>query len=226
VWCAWGSTEPGLAHPVDPGFDRFMADLFHIEREGTCELVIRKSRFLGYAMPCAGEADARERLGVIRKAHPKATHHVFAWRRRAESDGLMSHRFDDDGEPGGTAGRPLLQVLEGKGVVNAQLVVVRYFGGIKLGAGGLVRAYGEAGAKALAAAGPEPLIPTRRLSVRVPFTHLATLEHWLGGEGLPVVGRRYAEDARLDLEVPLERVAGLPQQIADLTHGAATLEPM
>jgi uncharacterized YigZ family protein len=191
---------------------------------GDVELVVRRSRFLGFAQPCESAEDARRILAALRSEHPKAAHHVFAWRVRDDDSGQLSHRFDDDGEPGGTAGRPLLQVLESQQVVNAEIVVVRYFGGIKLGAGGLVRAYSEAASKALAAGQLRVLIPMQSLLVRVPFQWLPAIERLASQEGFEIRSRRFGSDAALTLEVQADRADELSGRIADLTRGAAQIE--
>jgi uncharacterized YigZ family protein len=191
---------------------------------GSVEVLIRRSRFLGLALPCESESVAQQQLAEIRAEHPKATHHVHAWRLRAAGTGRITHRFDDDGEPGGTAGRPVLAALEGRQVVNAQVIVVRYFGGIKLGAGGLARAYGEAAGKALAAGELRPLIPTRVVTVRLPFAHVPWLERVAAREGLGILSRAFAADATIALAVPDARVASLSREILDLTAGTASIE--
>ncbi len=191
---------------------------------GSVDLLIRRSRFLGMALPCESEEVAARQLAQARRDHPKATHHVHAWRLRASGTGRITHRFDDDGEPGGTAGRPVLAALEGRQVVNAQVIVVRYFGGIKLGAGGLARAYGEAAGKALAAGDLRPLIPTCVVTVRLPFAHVPWLERLAAREGLAILTRTFAADASLTLAVPEARVASLSREILDLTAGAARIE--
>lgn len=191
--------------------------------EGRSELIVRKSRFLGYALQCDSAAQARRALQSIREEHPKASHYVFSWRIRDAESGRLTHRFSDDGEPGGTAGRPVLQAMESRQVVNAQAVVVRYFGGIKLGAGGLVRAYGETAAKALAAADLRPLVPMRVVTVRLPYGQVSALEHWVARERFHILERRFAAEAMLSLELPVERLPSLERELADLTGGAARL---
>lgn len=101
---------------------------------------IKNSRFIAYASPAASEADARAYIAQVARLHPKRNHACWAYR---ESD-PGNFRVDDDGEPGGTAGRPILQAIDGEGLSAVVVVVVRYFGGQKLGTGGLVRAYGGA----------------------------------------------------------------------------------
>jgi len=114
---------------------------------GEGELEDRGSRFIAWVFHSPDESQFLTELERIRELHPKARHHCWAWRMEGE------YRFQDDGEPGGTAGRPMLQVLEGQGLDNAGAVCVRYFGGVKLGTGGLMRAYGGATARAAENAG-------------------------------------------------------------------------
>ncbi|RMH02801.1 MAG: YigZ family protein [Planctomycetota bacterium] len=132
--------------------------------EGAGEYEDRGSRFLAWVFPAPAEDDLRRRLEELRAEHPKARHHCWAW------FGDASHyRFADDGEPGGTAGRPMLQVLEGSGLVEVGAVCVRYFGGVKLGTGGLARAYAGAVARALDGL-PRRVVPAvAEYWLRLPF---------------------------------------------------------
>ena len=114
------------------------------------EIVINKSRFIGYASPCAEEPEALAFLQRIRDEHKTATHHCYAY-IIGENSGIM--RYSDDGEPGGTAGLPIMDVLRSSSLVNSCVVVVRYFGGVLLGTGGLVRAYTQSARAAVDAAG-------------------------------------------------------------------------
>ena len=114
------------------------------------EIVISKSRFIGYISPCQDENAALSFLQHIRESHKTATHHCFAY-IIGENGGIM--RYSDDGEPGGTAGLPIMGVLRSKEVVNCCIVVVRYFGGTLLGTGGLVRAYTQSAQLVLESAG-------------------------------------------------------------------------
>ena len=114
------------------------------------EITISKSRFIGYAVPCRDEASAISFIQKLRDEHRSARHHCYAY-IIGENGGIM--RYSDDGEPGGTAGLPMMEVLKQKSIVNCCIVVVRYFGGILLGTGGLVRAYTQASQAALETAG-------------------------------------------------------------------------
>ena len=126
----------------------------------------RGSRFLTYLFRAAAEDDFRQRLEELRAEHPKACHHCWAWRIGD------AYRFSDDGEPGGSAGRPMLQVLEGSGLSDVAAICVRYFGGTKLGTGGLARAYSAATARAVDAVERLELVPRVRLTLAIEFSGL------------------------------------------------------
>jgi len=130
------------------------------------EIVINKSRFIGYAAPCRDESGALAFLQQIRNENKTATHHCYAY-IIGENSGIM--RYSDDGEPGGTAGMPIMDAMRLKGIVNCCIVVVRYFGGVLLGTGGLVRAYTRAAQAALTAAGPVRMELTSCEACEVPY---------------------------------------------------------
>lgn len=132
-------------------------------QEGLGEHEDRGSRFLTYVFHASEEQVFQQRLEELRLEHPKACHHCWAWRIGA------AYRFSDDGEPGGTAGRPMLQVLEGSGVEDIGAICVRYFGGTKLGTGGLARAYSAATARGVQDAGSFEVIPRVRVRLELPF---------------------------------------------------------
>lgn len=139
-------------------------------REGRGECEDRGSRFVAWVFRAPEETDALARLAALREEFPKARHHCWAWRSGAR------YRFSDDGEPGGTAGRPMLMALEGAGLDEAGVVCVRWFGGVKLGTGGLVRAYSAAAARAAAAAGRVPIVARVRRALFLPFARLGLLD--------------------------------------------------
>src|SRR5579872_4754624 len=119
---------------------------YTIEKEATAEFKDRGSKFIGYACPVKSVEEFKERLNDIKKEHPKATHHCFAYRLGLDGN---TFRVSDDGEPSGTAGRPILGQIDSKELVNVLVVVVRYFGGTLLGVPGLINAYRSATALAL-----------------------------------------------------------------------------
>lgn len=121
-----------------------------VSEQASDEIVIQKSRFIGYACPCSSEEEAIQFIRTIREMHREARHHCFAYIIGTNS-GII--RYSDDGEPNGTAGLPILNVLKNEKIVNCCVVVVRYFGGVLLGTGGLSRAYSQGCKIALDAAG-------------------------------------------------------------------------
>ena len=146
------------------------------------EFIIHKSRFIGYGCPCETEEEALAFLSEIRARHKDATHNCYAYIIGANM-GVM--RYSDDGEPGGTAGMPIIEVMKARQVTNACVVVVRYFGGVLLGAGGLTRAYSQGAATAINAAGVGEVSPTHRYLMEVPYPMLGRVEYLL--KSLPVI---------------------------------------
>jgi uncharacterized YigZ family protein len=176
---------------------------------------IRKSRFLAQAAPVATAAQA---LDFLREASdPAATHNCWAYRIGPE------YRFNDDGEPGGTAGRPILQAIEGQEVDNVVVVVTRWFGGIKLGAGGLVRAYGGTAAECLRLAPRAPIVAMARLGLHCDFAELALLKARLKELQAEVEQETFGIDGvDLQLCLPDSRVAEAQARINDISRGRST----
>lgn len=178
---------------------------------------IRKSRFLAIAAP-VDDADAALAF-FARVGTPDATHNCWAYRIGAH------YRFNDDGEPGGSAGRPILAAIEGQGLDHVAVVVTRWFGGIKLGVGGLVRAYGGCAAECLRTA--EKRIVVERLPVRVrcDFAVAAMLYAKLREfDAMKQHESASAEGVELHLELPGERIDALTAFLRDLSRGRATVE--
>lgn len=181
---------------------------------------VKGSRFLATVAPIAGPAEAEALVAARRAQHPGASHHCWAYRVGGEQ------RFSDDGEPGGTAGRPMLEVLLKRDLDHVAAVVVRYFGGRKLGAGGLARAYGAAVARALDGAGERTVEPTLALTVRAPFAYTGAVLHELDSlHGLTRQDPAYEPDGvRLSVRAPESALPALQRRLADLTKGEARLE--
>ncbi len=139
------------------------------------EYTVNRSRFIGRCFPVESEEAALCLLGDIRKKHWDATHNCFAYRIGENA----AARFSDDGEPGGTAGKPIMDVLTGRGLTNVLCVVTRYFGGILLGAGGLVRAYSKSAADAVAKAGVVSYLPGTILDIPMGYSRYGTLEGFI-----------------------------------------------
>ena len=158
-----------------------MKSYITVMREAADEVIINKSRFIGYAAPCETEEEALAFLKRIREKHRDATHNCYAY-IIGQNAGIM--RYSDDGEPGGTAGMPIIEVMKAQGVVNACVVVTRYFGGVLLGAGGLVRAYTQGCVVALKAAEVVTMEPSCRVLYEVAYPLWDRVQHLL--KSLPV----------------------------------------
>ena len=139
------------------------------------EYTVNRSRFIGRCFPVDSEEAALCLLGDIRKKHWDATHNCFAYRIGENA----AARFSDDGEPGGTAGKPIMDVLTSRGLTNVLCVVTRYFGGILLGAGGLVRAYSKSAADAVTKAGMVSYLPGTVLDIPMDYSRYGALEGFI-----------------------------------------------
>jgi uncharacterized YigZ family protein len=181
---------------------------------GTSEAEIREkgSRFLAVIGPAADEAAAKEGLAALARCFPDATHHCWAWRVGAPP----RERSSDAGEPAGTAGVPILQVLRGAGLSDVLAVVVRWFGGTKLGKGGLARAYAGAAREALAGLPVVSRVPTVRLAVHVPYERVGAVKRLLRPPEIELEAEEYGNEARLILAVVEERQEALRASLADL----------
>ncbi|MFG2825521.1 YigZ family protein [Kitasatospora sp. NPDC048365] len=190
-----------------------------IRRSFTHELEIKKSRFICHLSRVADEEQAQAFIAGIRKQYWDARHNCTAF---VIGDDQRRERSSDDGEPSGTAGVPMLEVLRRRGVTDTVAVVTRYFGGIKLGAGGLVRAYGSAVSEALDGVGLLERRPVSLLAVAVDHTRAGRLENDLRAAGFAVNALAYEPDGvRIEVGVPEPEVTGFRTWLAEATGGAA-----
>lgn len=174
-------------------------------------LEVKHSRFIVHAAPATSPEAALAFLAAVAAAD--ATHNCWAYRIE---DG---YRSSDDGEPAGTAGRPILAAIDGQGFDQVMVVVTRWYGGIKLGAGGLVRAYGGAAAECLRTASRRPLIAMRELELHAGFDDIGALHLALDAHGADKLDERFdADGLYLRLRVPADRVDGLKAQLRDATR--------
>jgi len=180
---------------------------------------IKGSRFVADAAPAADEAEAEAVVEGVRRDFPGASHHCFAWRL----DAGRSRAFDD-GEPGGTAGAPILRRLDGKELLYAVVVVTRWFGGTKLGTGGLVRAYGEAATAALDAATITERIETARRRVTHAYDHSGPVQGVMTAFAARTSDARYAGEVSFVAEVALEDADAFARALVEATAGKVRVE--
>ncbi len=190
-----------------------------IARDGEATLEIKRSRFLCTLRRVEQESDARALVDQMRKAHWDARHHCSAF---VIGPDAMLQRSSDDGEPAGTAGAPMLEVLRGHHVSDVAVVVTRWFGGILLGAGGLVRAYSDAVSAGLAEVGTLERRLLEEWAVRLDHTEAGRVEGELRARGVEVLDTTYAQDVRLLLGV--EDPQALVAVLAALTSGRVVPE--
>lgn len=191
--------------------------MFQLEQSAVFEQVIKKSRFLAIALPVTSEEEAK----AVIAAHGNidANHNCWAWRIGA------TYRFSDDGEPSGTAGKPILAAMDGQSLDKAVVIVTRWFGGILLGGGGLVRAYGGTAATCIRTAVLVEVKPSIQGIVRLEFSDLALVKARLQSLGdLKITEERFNETgADIVVRLPEAEMEAALRLVSDLTAGRATL---
>jgi uncharacterized YigZ family protein len=192
------------------------------EDKGSFSFERRGSEFVGYVCRAPDTDEAEAFVEEARDRHPDATHHVYAYRVGADDDPLRE-RYDDAGEPSGSAGKPVLNVLQGEGVVNVVAVVVRYYGGTKLGYGGLVSAYSDATKGALEDAGTTKTVPKETVRVEVNYDDSGTVRGIIESEGYDF-DADYGENVAFVVRPPRERVDELKDRLLSATSGKARLD--
>jgi uncharacterized YigZ family protein len=192
-----------------------------VKQASELKLEINKSLFIAYVTPVDTEAAAISFVQDIKKRHKEANHNCSAY--------VIGHhgqfqKADDDGEPGGTAGKPILEVINKSGVKNTVIVVTRYFGGVKLGAGGLIRAYTKAAADGLAAAHIIEKQLHTRLAIELSYHLLGTVENQLRLNNYPIEAKEFGEVVKIVALVRKGNEDKLLQLIADATAAQAQVQ--
>ncbi|BDF33234.1 IMPACT family member YvyE [Lachnospiraceae bacterium] len=188
---------------------------------GEGEIVEKKSRFIAAVKPVSTEDDALAFIESVKKKHWNATHNCFAYVIGERSE---LARCSDDGEPNGTAGKPMLDVLQGEELRNTAVVVTRYFGGTLLGTGGLVRAYSQAVKSGLASSVIITKIRGVKLRIGIDYTGLGKIQYILGQKGLRILDSEYTDSVKLEVLVPEDAVEAVCSDITEGTNGQASME--
>ncbi|TVX91957.1 YigZ family protein [Paenibacillus agilis] len=199
-----------------------MLETYKTVREyGSKEIVIKKSRFIGYAKPVKTEEEAVAFIEEIKKKHWNATHNCSAY-IIGERDEIQ--KASDDGEPSGTAGKPILEVMKNQNRKDVVIVVTRYFGGIMLGAGGLIRAYTDGAVAAIEGAGPITKVLHQQVLVEVDYTWLGKLENELRNRGTRMGETQFTDKVILTCLPVVSEAERFIAWMTDLTQGQAVIQ--
>ncbi len=189
-----------------------------VYKGGEGEIVEKKSRFIATVQPVNSEEEALEFVTAMKKKYWNATHNCSAF---VVGEHYEIQRCSDDGEPQGTAGRPMLDVLLGEEIHNAAVVVTRYFGGTLLGTGGLVRAYSKAAQEGLRGSAVIDKREGVLLSIRTDYNGIGKIQYLLGQRGLSIVDSEYTDSVAVQTLVPQEQLQELRDAVTEATSGRA-----
>lgn len=187
---------------------------------GTDEMIVDKSTFIGYAKPIKNEEEAIEFVNEIKKKHKDANHNVWAY---TVGQNMNIQRYSDDGEPQGTAGIPTLEVIKKEDLRDVVVVVTRYFGGIKLGAGGLVRAYTKGAKIGLEAGKIIYKVMHQEVRIKIDYTQLGKVQNELINLGYFIKDTLYEDNVEIIVYSKLEDVESLHEKMIDITNGTGKI---
>ena len=189
---------------------------------GVGELEEKKSRFIANTLPISSQEEALEFIEKIKKQYWDARHNCYAY---VLGNHHEIQRFSDDGEPGGTAGKPMLDVLLGENIHNMVVVVTRYFGGTLLGTGGLVRAYSGAAKEGLSNSVIIEKRQGRQMLLQTNYSDLGKIQYLLLGNSIPILSEDYGADVCFEVLVPIEQEKQITELLIDGTNGRITIVP-
>lgn len=190
--------------------------------ENSFEIKVKGSRFIAICAPAADREAAQSIVERERKRYHDATHHCWAWRELA--CGEAGFAWDDDGEPSGTAGQPILAAIDGAGLRGAIVVVIRYFGGTKLGTGGLARAYAEAAAGAVENSPGRQGMHAEMFKITVDYGQLGAVNRLMESFPVMVTGREFTGEVGLNIAVSSSRAERFEDSLTEITSGRASVE--
>jgi len=191
-----------------------------IQQAGDKEIVIKKSRFIGHSKPVATEEEALEFIESIKKQHWNATHNCSAYLIGSRGE---IQRQSDDGEPSGTAGKPILEVIKNQGLQDITIVVTRYFGGIMLGAGGLIRAYTDGAVAAIEAGEAITRVLHQEVKVELDYTWLGKVENELRSRGIRMGETAFTDKVILNCLPVASEAQAFREWMTDLTQGQSLI---
>ncbi|CDZ74657.1 Hypothetical protein ING2D1G_0474 [Peptoniphilus sp. ING2-D1G] len=189
-------------------------------KDGSDEFIEKKSRFIGYGFKVQTEEEALEKIDNIKKIHRDATHNCSAY---IIGEDKMIQRYNDDGEPSGTAGVPMLEVLKKEDLTDVCIVVTRYFGGILLGAGGLVRAYSKGAKIAIDSSVIVNMVEYEKLSINYDYTHHGTINNYLMNNNYKILREEFLESVTVEIHNKKDDKS-LIDELMDITAGTVKIK--
>jgi len=201
-----------------------MEKLKTIKRECSVEFEEKKSKFIASVKPVFSKEEAEDYINYIKSLHPNATHNCSAY--KINNKGLEFFKVDDDGEPSGTAGVPMLEVLKKNELKDVAVVVTRYFGGTKLGAGGLVRAYSGAVSEGLKAIGIVECRLEDQLALTFDYAHVGKVEYYCQTQNIPIVDKVFLNNVQFTCSLPVQEVEAFQAAIIELLQNQVEFESL
>jgi len=189
------------------------------------ETVVNRSRFICYLFPCDSNNAAKESIKKIQMLHPQASHHCYAFVHAHPKDS-QCYGFSDDGEPSGTAGRPMLSVLQGSYIGEICAIVVRYFGGTKLGTGGLQRAYSASVRQAIELLETKTKIPMVRKTIACQYTQVNDVVRLIDRFSGKIIEQHFQTEVSFVVELPIEQLKSIENQLQTLSSGQLVLQSL
>ncbi len=187
-----------------------------LTKEGSGEIVEKKSRFIANVFKVESAAEAEEKIAEISKKYWDARHNCYAYVIGPNSE---ITKCSDNGEPSGTAGKPILEVINGSGITNILIIVTRYFGGVLLGTGGLVRAYTQSAQAGVANCEVGEMTYSQKLTLVVDYSKINTIQYYLGQKEISIHDSRYAADVQFDICVKESDVEGVKADLVSKCEG-------
>lgn len=194
-----------------------MNKFYTIKKEATFELIEKKSKFITNLFYIKTKEEAIQKLESIKKLYPDAKHHVFAY-RLIENDKKIYEKFSEDGEPAGTAGLPLLNLLTQNNLVNVLIIVTRYFGGILLGTGGLFKAYSDSGKNVILNSKIDEIKEVYSLKVEIDYTLLNKLKHYIQSNNFLIEKEEFSTNVSIIVLVPVNMYEQFLYYLVELTN--------
>jgi uncharacterized YigZ family protein len=194
-----------------------MSDFFYPVSKSKAEKEVKKSKFISYVYPCPDEIQAKDKIRELKLEHKNAAHVVYGF--AAGFSNNFTKRMSDDGEPSGTAGKPVLSIIEGNSLVNILVVVVRYFGGIKLGTGGLVKAYSDSANLAIQNAEFKKFVQEKKVIINFPYDYLGPVQGYLKSGKIRIENENYSEKVEFSVFIKEEDFEEVLLKLKDISSG-------